>query len=70
MMPRRPGGGGKDRDLPIVASPAIGTPRDYAELAPYIEQALERKQYLRPLGDEEIPVVRASRERETFYYKD
>ncbi|MCP3989884.1 MAG: LLM class flavin-dependent oxidoreductase [Actinomycetia bacterium] len=116
----------KERDLPTVASPAIGTPADYAEmlramrdsgidqtiflqqggrnrhehiceslelfgaevlpefvegreerearkaeeLAPYIEQALERKQYLRPLEDNEIPVVRASRERETFYHKD
>ena len=31
-----------------------------AELAPYIERALARKQKLRPLADHEIPVVRAS----------
>ena len=31
-----------------------------AELAPYIEEALARKQYMRPLEDDEIPLVRAS----------
>ena len=31
-----------------------------AELAPYIEAALARKQYMRPLEDDEIPLVRAS----------
>ena len=44
--------------------------RKAEELAHYIEQALERKQYLRPLSDEEIPVVPASRAREAFYYKN
>jgi alkanesulfonate monooxygenase SsuD/methylene tetrahydromethanopterin reductase-like flavin-dependent oxidoreductase (luciferase family) len=44
--------------------------RKAAELAPYIEQALGRKRWLRELRDEEIPVVKASREREAFYRKD
>jgi alkanesulfonate monooxygenase SsuD/methylene tetrahydromethanopterin reductase-like flavin-dependent oxidoreductase (luciferase family) len=34
-----------------------------AELAPYVEAALKRKKWMRPLGDHEIPVIRASRER-------
>jgi len=44
--------------------------RKAAELAPYIEQALERKRWLPELRDEEIPVVKASREREAFYRKE
>jgi len=39
-------------------------------LAPYIEQALARKKRMPELTDAEIPVVGASRERETFYHKD
>ena len=31
-----------------------------AELAPYVEAALARKQWMQPLADEDIPVVRAS----------
>ena len=31
-----------------------------AELAPYIEAALARKTFMRPLSEDEIPVVRAS----------
>jgi alkanesulfonate monooxygenase SsuD/methylene tetrahydromethanopterin reductase-like flavin-dependent oxidoreductase (luciferase family) len=34
--------------------------RKAEELAPYIEAALKRKQYMRPLADDEIPVVYAS----------
>jgi alkanesulfonate monooxygenase SsuD/methylene tetrahydromethanopterin reductase-like flavin-dependent oxidoreductase (luciferase family) len=34
-----------------------------AELAPYIEAALKRKKWMRPLADHEIPVIRASVER-------
>jgi len=34
-----------------------------AELAPFIEAALKRKKYMRPLADREIPVIRASVER-------
>ena len=35
--------------------------RDKAEeLAPYIEAALGRKQAMKPLADDEIPIVRAS----------
>jgi alkanesulfonate monooxygenase SsuD/methylene tetrahydromethanopterin reductase-like flavin-dependent oxidoreductase (luciferase family) len=34
-----------------------------AELAPYVEAALKRKKWMRPLGDHEIPVIRASVER-------
>jgi len=30
------------------------------ELAPFIEAALARKQWMQPLTDDEIPVVRAS----------
>jgi alkanesulfonate monooxygenase SsuD/methylene tetrahydromethanopterin reductase-like flavin-dependent oxidoreductase (luciferase family) len=34
-----------------------------AELAPYIDAALRRKKWMRPLADHEIPVIRASVER-------
>ena len=44
--------------------------RKTAELAPYIEQALGRKRRLPELRDAEIPVVKASREREAFYHKE
>ena len=30
------------------------------ELAPYIEAALARKQWMQPIADQDIPVVRAS----------
>ena len=116
----------RDRDLPTIGAPGIGTPADYRklveefdavgvdqiiflqqggknrhehiceslelfgrevypefaerrpekearkadELAPYIEAALARKQWMKPLGDDEIPVVPASREREAFYRRD
>ncbi len=33
------------------------------ELAPYVEAALQRKRWMRPLADHEIPVIRASVER-------
>ena len=32
--------------------------------------ALARKQWMKPLADDEIPVVQASREREAFYRRD
>jgi alkanesulfonate monooxygenase SsuD/methylene tetrahydromethanopterin reductase-like flavin-dependent oxidoreductase (luciferase family) len=116
----------RDRDLPTIVSPGIGTPAEFskfvgdfqdvgvdqiiflqqsgrnrhdhiceslelfgsdvlpqflpgrdereakkaAELAPYIEQALARKRRMPEIADEEIPIVRASREREAFYHKD
>ena len=116
----------RDRDLPTIGAPGIGTPDDYVdlvrgfddvgvdqliflqqggknrhdhiceslelfgrevlpqfetgreerearkaeELAPYIEKALGRKQWMRELADDEIPVVKASREREAFYRRD
>jgi alkanesulfonate monooxygenase SsuD/methylene tetrahydromethanopterin reductase-like flavin-dependent oxidoreductase (luciferase family) len=116
----------RDRDLPTIPSPGIGTPADYRklalefqdsgvdqmiflqqggknkhehiceslelfgkevypefaaerderearkadELAPYIEAALARKNWMRELSDDEIPVVPASRERDAFYHKD
>ena len=41
-----------------------------AELAPYIEAALARKQRMAPLADEDIPVVRAAIGREAYYHKD
>jgi len=34
-----------------------------AELAPYIAAAMARKTYMKPLRDEEIPVVKASVQR-------
>jgi alkanesulfonate monooxygenase SsuD/methylene tetrahydromethanopterin reductase-like flavin-dependent oxidoreductase (luciferase family) len=40
------------------------------ELAPYIEAALARKKWMKPLADDEIPIVPASREREKYYQKD
>ena len=116
----------RDRDLPTIPAPGIGTPADYRtlalefqdsgvdqmiflqqggknshehileslelfgdevypdfaaerddrearkadELAPYIEAALARKNWMRELSDDEIPVVPASRERDAFYHKD
>jgi len=115
----------RDRDLPTIGSPGIGTPADFshfihefedvgvdqiiflqqsgrnrhdhiceslelfgsdvlpeflpgrdereakkaAELAPYFERALTRKERLPALDDDEIPIVKASREREAFYRK-
>ena len=115
----------RDRDLPTIGSPGIGTPADFshfihefedvgvdqiiflqqsgrnrhdhiceslelfgsdvlpefipgrdereakkaAELAPYFERALARKERLPGLDDDEIPIVKASREREAFYRK-
>ncbi len=40
------------------------------ELAPYMEAALERKQYMEPLADDEIPIVPPSQEREAFYVRE
>lgn len=44
--------------------------RKARELAPHIEKALARKRRMPALSDAEIPVVKASREREAFYYKE
>ncbi len=113
----------KDRDLPTIGAPGIGTPADYCELvrgfsdvgvdqiiflqqggknrhqhiceslelfgrevlpqfvegreerearkaeelAPYIEKALQRKKRMPALAEEDIPIVKASREREAIY---
>ncbi len=43
--------------------------RKEEELAPYIEAALARKQYMKPLKDDEIPIVPPSAEREAFYVR-
>lgn len=115
----------RDRDLPMIESPGIGTPADFSRfvrefedagvdqiiflqqggrirhehiceslelfgsevlpefipgrdereaekakmLAPYIEKALARKKFMPALSDAEIPVVKASRERDSFYQK-
>ena len=115
----------RDRDLPTIGSPGIGTPADFSrfvhefedsgvdqiiflqqggrnrhehiceslelfgsevlpqfipgrdereakkaeELAPYFEKALARKTFMAPLSDDEIPIVKASRERDAFYRK-
>jgi alkanesulfonate monooxygenase SsuD/methylene tetrahydromethanopterin reductase-like flavin-dependent oxidoreductase (luciferase family) len=50
-----------DRVMPAFrdAEPAREAAKD-AELAPYIEAALARKQFMKPLETDEIPVVRAS----------
>jgi alkanesulfonate monooxygenase SsuD/methylene tetrahydromethanopterin reductase-like flavin-dependent oxidoreductase (luciferase family) len=40
--------------------------RKAKELAPYIASALKRKQWMQPLADHEIPVVKASAERAQF----
>ena len=40
-----------------------GEAKKAAELAPYIDAALRRKKWMRPLADHEIPVIRASVER-------
>ena len=40
------------------------------KLAPYIEAALERKEYMKPLADDEIPIVPPSQEREAFYVRE
>ena len=39
-------------------------------LAPWLSAALERKQRMPAIADEDIPVVYASRARESFYHKD
>jgi alkanesulfonate monooxygenase SsuD/methylene tetrahydromethanopterin reductase-like flavin-dependent oxidoreductase (luciferase family) len=44
----------------FVADEAERQQRKAEELAPFIEAALARKQWMRPLEDHEIPVVRAS----------
>ena len=41
--------------------------RKEEELAPFIAAAMARKQYMKPLADDEIPIVPPSRERESFY---
>lgn len=38
-------------------------------LGPYLEQALERRRWMAPVAEEDVPVVPASREREAYYRK-
>ena len=40
------------------------------ELEPYLRAALERKEWMPDLHDEDIPIVYASRKREAFYHKN
>ena len=40
------------------------------ELEPYLRAALERKEWMPDLHEEDIPIVYASREREAFYHKN
>ena len=76
--------GGKNRhehiceSLELFASdvlPAFAEDRDVRlarkaeELAPFIDAAMARKQYMPALADEQIPIVPPSREREAFYEK-
>jgi len=50
-----------DQVLPeFVAERQAREAKKAEELAPYIEAALARKQYMQPLSDSEIPVVKAS----------
>jgi alkanesulfonate monooxygenase SsuD/methylene tetrahydromethanopterin reductase-like flavin-dependent oxidoreductase (luciferase family) len=59
-----------DRVLPEFAAERAEREAKKAEtLAPYVEQALARKQWMTPLAEDEIPIVGASRERERFYRK-
>lgn len=44
----------------FTAGDAERVARKQAELAPFVEAALARKQWMQPLADEEIPVVKAS----------
>jgi len=44
--------------------------RKAADLAPHIEKALQRKKRMPELTDDEIPLVKASRERESFYRRE
>ncbi len=44
--------------------------RKARELAPYVEKVLGRKQWMKPIGDDEIPVVKATREREAFHHRE
>ena len=44
----------------FTAGDAQRVARKQAELAPYVEAALARKQWMAPLADDEIPVVKAS----------
>ena len=44
----------------FTAGDAERVARKAADLAPYVEAALARKQWMRPLADDEIPVVKAS----------
>ncbi len=59
-----------DEVLPdFVDDKAERLARKEEELAPYIEAALARKQYMKPLADDEIPIVPPSQEREAFYVR-
>jgi len=44
--------------------------RKAEELAPHVEKALARKRWLPALADADIPIVKASREREAYYHTD
>lgn len=44
----------------FVADESARQQRKATELAPYVEAALARKQWMQPLADDEIPVVKAS----------
>ena len=48
------------------AEAAAREARKAQELAPYIAAALKRKAWMKPLADDEIPVVKASAERAQF----
>jgi len=48
------------------AEAAAREARKAEELAPYVAAALKRKQWMKPLADHEIPVVKASAERAQF----
>jgi alkanesulfonate monooxygenase SsuD/methylene tetrahydromethanopterin reductase-like flavin-dependent oxidoreductase (luciferase family) len=59
-----------DQVLPEFAEDADErVARKNEELAPYIEAALARKEYMKPLADDEIPIVPPSQERESFYVR-
>jgi len=61
---------GRDVLPEFLAGREAGDARKAEELAPHVEKALARKRWLPDLADGDIPIVKASREREAYYHKD
>ncbi len=50
----------------FTAKAAVREARKAEDLAPYVAAALQRKTWMKPLADHEIPVVKASAEKAQF----